>query len=167
MNLENIQFPLYRIRKYVTLDQSDNIIRIGTVKNSYIVDNKNLKGNFIQRRMALKRQNKVYPLYSPLMTYRDLILDRKHETNIYIDSNGILFKHQRSRLVPIKYYYIIEKFYTNNKMIVSPQTLFCKFELPVTDYNIAAQYIGLIHIDGGYLFYNLTKNNQKNTRIKI
>jgi hypothetical protein len=129
------------------------------------VDNKNLVGSYMQRRRNIKTGN-VYPLYSPIVNHRQLVLD-KNPTKTYIDMNGYIFKYVKSRFVPLKYYYICHKEFYNNSIIYSLTGLFCKFIVKSTESSIEAKYLGLLSIDGGYMIYDLAKNRKKNTRVKI
>ena len=164
-NVEEINYPIYKIRQYRKIIEEDNILKISTFKDDYIIDNKNLPGNFLERRLKIKLRNKLYPLYDPLLTHRDLVLARNHKT--FIDSNGVIFTYNREKFYPIKTYWIEEKNYEGNKVIIKPKNVFCYFELLYNDYNIAANYIRLINYQHGYIFYDVQINEPKNSKIKI
>jgi hypothetical protein len=165
-SLNSIRFPIYRIRKHSKMWNDNNVIHIDTFKGSYILDNRNLPGNFLNRRRSLKGKE-AYPLYKPIMTHRQLILDKKHESGHYVDSTGGMFTYNRSRFVPLTYRDILNKEYVDNEIIITAKDLPCKFIVPNTHRNVMGKYLGVLELDGGYMLYNLLKDKRKNSRVKI
>ena len=160
-----ITFPVYRLRQYHEIKTDGKVIYINTYKGSYILDNKNIEGKFVQRRRKITSR-KVYPLYNPIMTHRLLILD-KNPNKSYIDSTGALFAYKKTKFVPLCWYWIKDKKYIGNKIIITAEDIPCKFEVSSTHRNVQAKYIGLLHMEGGYILYNLLKEKRKNSRLKI
>lgn len=162
----DIQFPIYPIRQHFKIWEDSGITYINTFKNEYIIDNKNLSGNFVQRRRGIK-QKPLYPLYNPLLTHRDLILDRHHKTKMYVDSSGKVFKYTREKFYPIKYHWIQDRAFVDNWMFLQLQTITPIIQVPLTSENVDHDYIGLIELDHGYIYYETSKFRKKNSRIKI
>lgn len=121
MKLHSITFPLFKIRSYLSIDKNPlGLVKITTVKNTYILDDTSINKPFPERRMRLHSaypNREIYPLREKVLYFRQLIKYKSGTT--FIDYNGNIIKyHKSSKLFEIKSYKIEKKVSHGNYTII-------------------------------------------------
>lgn len=121
MELHNITFPLFKIRSYVNIDKNPlGLVKITTVKNTYILDDTSINKPFPERRMMLRSlypNKEVYPLKEKILYFRQLVKYKSGTT--FVDYNGHIIKyHKSSNLFDIKSYKIEKRVAHGNWTVI-------------------------------------------------
>lgn len=110
--LANIVFPLYKLRSYISIEKNPlGVIKVTTIKGTYILDDLSINGTFEERRTILITKfpdEKIYKLKEKVLYLRQLVKYKSGTT--FIDYDGKLFKYSKSSsLFDIKSYKIERK----------------------------------------------------------
>ena len=164
-----IKFPIWKLRRFTRMDNKLDTIYITTAYNTYIIDDKSLKGDLAKRRyqllsMPILNDYPLYPLKEKLNLLRQMV---KYPTGTYfIDSDGLIFKYKKSsRLNWVE----CKKIKSWNK--VDNRTVFYvdKQRMPyVTDLELDyIPYASIMYTETGPLIYDFTTEYHKPYKRKI
>lgn len=169
MNLQNVKFPAYAIRSHEKIWEEDFITYIKTINGTQVLDNKNLTGATIGIRRLKIPEDKKYKLKTAVFSFGQL-LKHKAANNTWIDDSGTLFKLNKKRFVPLKYKKVKNYRYVDGHgILVDIQGYNAPLMLPgyFLQEIVGHAFIGVLEIDGGYLFYELSDTQKPDTRRKI
>jgi hypothetical protein len=104
-------------------------------------------------------------LTSPIFRYSD-IFQILPKTHTFIDSNGLIFKYELTKYVPLEYFKI--KRFVSNPVgyTIEVYGIHCKFYLNRVP-QLEERYAGILIVDRGYVLYELTDRHKPKTRRKI
>lgn len=166
MNLRDIVWPIYKIREYNVLNTERGISYIETYTGSYIIDNKNLKGNSLAERRLRIDKDERYPLSEIIFNMSELAHD-KSTTRKYIDSSGEIFSYKKEHFYKVTCHKVIKiKSVEGLGIVVWGKNL----KAPVTVNNIPIEkirYITVVNISGGYFLYDVRTQKCKDTKRKL
>lgn len=158
MDISTIVFPLYKLRSYLNIDKNPlGLVKITTIKGTYILDDQSLDGDFHTRRMKLYNEfpeDKIYKLKERVIYLRHLVKYKSGTS--FVDSTGKIIKYQKSsRLYPIKSKKIERKIVKGNWTSIYVVGLEIPFVVghPLT-YN--THYASIMYTDWGPFLYDLT-----------
>lgn len=168
--LHEIEFPVFMMRKYNSIEQSNNLIRVLTHHDEYILDSLLLKEqepDYSVRRLILSSQgHNMYPLNKKIDTIAQLL--RVKSGVDLIDNSGYRFKMQRSK----KFYTVVSR--EIKKMVYKPghgtvvhvrdlpYPLFCKHKV-----SSLYRFASCLDYKGGAVLFGFTKTKEPNKRVKI
>jgi len=157
-SFSNIHWPVWIIRH----------IGAGLITDRYGVRRIDLEDktlSFPMRRVAIKKLKdyKVYPLRKAIWNFKDLLACKMLH---FIDFKGKIYNYKKSVFHPLVYRKIISKKYTDTTTIFRVKGVPAFFEI-AGKLNLEAEYAGLLHIDRGYLLYEVTTEKLKDTKRKI
>lgn len=167
--MNNIKFPLYKLRSYLEIDKNPlGIIKITTIKNTYIFDDLNIPGTFEDRRSKLTLEHPGKPIYKlkeRVIYLRQLVKYKSGAT--FVDMEGNLFKYRKSnKLFKITSHEITRKkpYGTWTILNIEGQEqpyLVGQTVLPTTT------HASIMHTAWGPLLYDLTNKKHEEYRRKI
>jgi len=167
--LDKIQFPLYKLRSYLSIDKNPlGIVRVTTIKGEYIFDDHSINGTFEERRTKLSLHfpnEKIYKLKEKVLYLRQLIKYKSGTT--FVDIEGNLLKYSKSsNLYKIKSYKITKKRPCENWTIINIEGqeqpyLIGHVVLPTTT------HASIMETKWGPLLYDLTTKKHEPYRRKI
>lgn len=162
----DLVFPLYHIRKYTKLYDDEGITYIQLPEGTFLLDNKNLRGNSLgERRLRLEpslaENQKIYPLKKIFYTISDIILhDDKHK--LYIDSIGTLFTYTKRNRVPLIYRPVNQISILTGQLQCRCEGIFRDIIIPYIPTEMP-RYLGLLIYYDDYIFYSLESESKKDT----
>ena len=162
LKLEEIEFPIYKLRSYIRLFEEDNILYIVSPKIGIsILDNRNLGWDTLSKRRIHIDKNSLYPLNKyTIPNIEELI---HHYGGTFIDNKGTLFKYKKQKFYKIKYFKI--------KKIINDLLYVEEFNYPFKLYKYIDiyefPYVGILNYLGGYIVYHFSKEKLKETRVKL
>lgn len=159
-----LNFPLYKIRSNYSIEDRGDFTLVFTKYNVYILDAKNLEGDFATRRTKLlsikkKLPHKLYPLKERYTMISQLA---NSKDRWFIDSTGKVFKYKPSKFFNIHTAKVLRVDRSWNGKYRLMTTLPVPF---VCDQ--AAKYVQYIKYGKGYLLYGLSNERIPTTRKKI
>jgi len=167
--MHNIQFPLYKLRSYLNIDKNPlGLIKITTIKGTYIFDDTSIQGTFEERRakLGLHYPDKpIYKLKEKVLYLRQLVKYKSGTT--FVDLEGNILKYRKSSsLFEIKSYKIIRKRPYGNWTIINIEEqeqpyLIGQVVLPTTT------HASIMDTKWGPLLYDLTNKKHEPYRRKI
>jgi hypothetical protein len=160
-SFSNIHWPVWIIRNH-------EHIGAGLITDRYGIRRIDLEDktlSFPMRRVAIKnlKDYKVYPLRKAVWNFKDLLASKMLH---FIDFEGKIYNYKKSVFHPLIYRKIISKKYTDTTTIFRVKGVPSFFEV-AGKLNLEAEYAGLLHIDRGYLLYEVTTDKLKDTKRKI
>jgi hypothetical protein len=160
-SFSSIHWPVWTIRPH-------DYIGGGLVTDRYGIRRIDLEDksiSFPMRRLAIKTLTdyKVYPLRKAIWNFKDLLASKML---CFIDFKGRIYNYKKSVFHPLIYRKIIFKKYTDTTTIFKVKDIAAFFEV-AGKLNLEAEYAGLLHIDRGYLLYEVTTEKLKDTKRKI
>jgi hypothetical protein len=160
-NFSNIHWPVWVIRPHEHIGEGLITDRQGIRR----IDLADKSMPFPKRRLAIKvlKDYKVYPLRKAIWNFKDLLASKILD---FIDFEGKIYHYTKSVYHPLVYKKIIYKKYTDTTTIFKVKGVNSFFEI-AGKLNLAAEYAGLLHIDRGYLLYEVTTEKLKDTKRKI
>lgn len=169
MAINNIVFPIYKLRSYIKIEQTPlDIVEVTTIKGRYILDDKNIEAPFAERRLLLQAKYpdaKIYKLKERVPYLRQLVKYKSGTT--FVDYNGDIFRYRKSsKLFPVKSHKIERtKEYGNWTIfeVAGIETPFMVGE-PLS-YN--AKYASIMHTDWGAFLYDITSKPHEPYRRKL
>jgi len=169
MNISEVTFPLYKLRSYLNVEETAlGIVKITSIKGTYILDDKTYNGTFSERRIAMLKEyptEKIYKLKERINFLRQLI-KYKSGTN-FIDYNGYILKYKKSsKLFDIKSYEINTISPHDNWNIINLIGLEQAFLIggsisPIT------RYASIMDTQWGPFLYDLTSKHHESYKRKI
>lgn len=169
MDLRSITFPLFKLRSYLSIDTNPlGLVKITTVKNTYILDDTGINAAFPDRRMRLQSlypNKEIYPLKEKVIYFRQLIKYKSGTT--FIDYNGNIVQYNKSsKLFDIKSYKIEKRVAQGNWTIIYVTGQ----ELPFLIGQVVPStttHASIMHTKWGPLLYDLTSSYHKPYKRKI
>lgn len=169
MLITDICFPIFPIRGYKKIYEESNMLKVDTYVKSWVIDNRNLQGNFTSRRLKMNQETK-YPLTLAIFNISQLI-KYKSNTNKYIDFYGKLINYKKSRRVKLKYYLVqkIKKGKSKVAIFVEdiPNPIYITPVQWDENYNFDKLWLGLLSYNGGFIFYSWSDEHRGETWRKI
>lgn len=162
LKLEEISFPIYKLRQYIKMYEEDNIVYIISPKlGTTILDNKNLNWNTLSKRRIHINEKILYPLNKQIVPNIEELIHQCGGT--FIDSNGTIFSYKKQKFYKLKYYKILKVL--NNFLYIE------EFSYPFNLYKvidiIKFPYVGILNYCGGYILYHFSEEKLKDTRVKL
>lgn len=161
LNFSNIHWPVWIIRAH-------EIIAGGLVTDAKGIRRLDLTDKsdpFPIRRIKAKKLKdyNVYPLRKPIWNVRDLVTSGNLT---FVDYEGKVFYYKKTKFYPLIYRKIIYKKYTESSTVFKVHGIHTVFEVK-GKLNLKGEYAGILIIDKGYLFYELSKTKKKDTKRKV
>jgi len=166
MKLSEISWPIYKIRQYTALNTERGITYIETYHNSWLIDNKNLKGDTLgERRLRMDKED-LYPLSGVIFNISQLVHD-KSQTRKYIDSSGELFTYKKERFYKVTCHKVLKiKPIEGQGYAIWAKGLHAPMQ--VRDMPLEKiQYVTVVNIKKGYFLYDIRTEACKDTRRKL
>lgn len=160
----DIEFPIFTITPtYKRIWDEFGVKYIETDSGTYILDNKNMKGdNLGERRLRIKNGSR----YIPRKVYHSITQLIKSNNKTYIDNTGSVFTYRKTRNVPLRYYKVMDVVHREEGCILLIKNINFKLRVSCKDaYDI--KYIGLLNTDTGYILYDTSDEKKKDTTRKI
>lgn len=162
--LGNLLYPVFPLRQYNKLYKEDNAIIIETVYNTYILDDKNLKGNTLGERRLRIAKDYRYPLSKPLFSLEEVMRSKAKK---FIDSSGFITSYTKSKFYKItcKEILSVDKIggYTNILDIKGIGLIAYESFKDISD----PKYCLIVKLGIGYLVYGFTDEKVKDFRRKL
>ena len=163
--LNSIKFPVYPLSKNVTTFRDGKIIVVSSGFRDYILDDTSILENSLGKRRLHISKELLYPLKRAIITIGDFLLYTKIY-NLFIDSNGKLFKYERRTKVPLIYRHINKKVpYMSGTMLIIENVHCPMFYYRVVD--IGKNYAVLLYIEKGYVLLGVTDKPSKRILYKV
>ena len=160
----DIEFPIFAITpSYKRIWDELNVKYIETESGTYMLDNMNLTGDTLgERRLKITTSLR----YIPRKAYYNITQLIKSNNKTYIDNTGCVFTYKKTRMVPLKYYRVMDVVSTEEGCILLIKGINFKLRL---NCNVAydIKYIGLLTTPDGYILYETCEEKKKDTRRKI
>jgi len=163
-DFSDIEFPIFSITSsYKRIWDELNVKYIQTESGTYILDNMNLPGETLgERRLHIKTGLR----YIPRKAYYNITQLIKSNNKTYIDSTGCVFTYKKTRMVPLKYYKVMDVVSTEEGCTLLIKGINFKIRMNCREaYNI--NYVGVLETDMGYILYDTSETKLKDTRRKI
>lgn len=169
MKLADIKYPIFPIRSHDKLYKKDGIIYVDTHKNTWIVDNTNLKGNSLaMRRFRITKD--LYPLKPAIFTLAQL-LRYKSTTHIFIDKFGKLFRYTKTKRCKLEYKKVLSYKYDENTVAFIVEDvnhpIYADFKTLNLYKDMENLFLGLIWYNNSWIFYDISTEKKKKTWKKI
>jgi len=169
MDINKVTFPLYKLRSYIEIDKNLlGIVKITTIKGTYILDDYSYNGTFEDRRLCMQEEyvnEKIYKLKEQVLYLRQLVKYKSGTT--FIDYNGNILKYTKStKLFKIKSHKIIQKRNHGNWTVINMQNC----ELPFIIGKIlphTATHASIMETEWGPFLYDITSKSHEIYRRKI
>ena len=169
MDITKVTFPLYKLRAYINIDRSPlGLIKISTIKGTYILDDLSINGTFPERRARLISEwprDKIYKLNEQVIYLRQLVKYKSGTT--FIDHNGNIVRYTKSsELYKITSHKIIEKRESGNWTIIKLNGI----EIPLLvsmRLTPETKYASIMHTKWGPFLYDLTSKQHEIYKRKI
>ena len=98
MDISTVRFPLFKLRSYLEIEHKPlGLVKVTTIKGTYILDDLSLPGNLEDRRIQLYGQytdKEIYKLKEKVLYLRQLVKYKSGTT--FIDVNGKILKYKKS-----------------------------------------------------------------------
>ena len=162
--LSDAVFPLFALRSYTKMYSEGNAILIETPNNTWILDDKDLEGEYLGERRLRIRKEYRYPLTKALFTIEEVI---RCKTNKFIDSSGELITYKKSKFYTIycKEVKSIEQLDSWNYRIsivgIKP-IIYESYNCPKDP-----KYCLLVKLPNGYIVYGFTDEDVGTFRRKL
>ena len=169
MAINNIVFPIYKLRSYIKIEQNPlDIVEITTIKGKYILDDKSINAPFFERRLRLQSKypdSKIYKLKERIPYLRQLVKYKSGTT--FVDYNGDIFKYKKSsKLFRVKSHKIERVKEHGNWTIFEVAGIETPFMIgEVLKYN--AKYASIMHTNWGPFLYDITSEPHEVYRRKL
>jgi hypothetical protein len=169
MRLNKITFPLYKIRSYISINKNPlGLVKITTIKGTYILDDTSINKPFEDRRLQLMREypyTKIYKLRDKIIYLRQLV---KYKTGTkFIDYNGQIIKYIKStKQFNITSHKIVHKRDHKSWSIITVQGLETPFIIG-EKIKSSTTHASIMHTKWGPFLYDLTNRFHETYRRKI
>jgi hypothetical protein len=169
MDIRNVKFPLYKLRAYLEINKNPlGLVKVTTIKGTYILDDISIPGTFAERRLKLAEQypkEKIYKLKEQVIYLRQLI---KYKTGTtFIDYEGNIIKYKKSsKLFDVKAHKITRKRPYHNWTIIELNGIEIPFLVgePVKE---TTTHASVMYTEWGPLLYDLTNKDHDIYKRKI
>ena len=160
----DIDFPIFAITKsYIKIWDELNVKYIKTPSGTYVLDNKNLSGNTLgERRVQLKTSLR----YIPRKAYYNITQLIKSNNKTYIDNTGCVFTYKKTRMVPLKYYKVMDVVSTEEGCILLIKGINFKIRTSCRS-AFTINYVGLLTTGKGFILYETSEVKKRDTVRKI
>tara|TARA_X000001382_G_C3049020_1_gene140436 strand:- start:1 stop:495 length:495 start_codon:yes stop_codon:yes gene_type:complete len=156
---EKITYPIFPLLSSNWIE-ADGLVTI----DGLLLDDKNMEGSTLGRRRLMTPYNNLFPLKKAVYSLIGLIKNSKKN---FIDSKGLVFIYEKTKMVRLRYRKI-EKIVRKEK--VSLLFIYrCKspFIIPRPPPD-EVQYVGILHLnEEPWLLYDYAATQLKDTRRKI
>jgi len=161
--LQDIRFPVFNLRGIEKTWEDSNILYVKTVYDTYILDNKNLKGDILGER-RLRVTGKLYKLGKCIENF-SVLANNTYTNKLFIDSDGILFKYLKTVVRPVKYFKVKKVHKTEQGKVLELYGTSVPYLLKRGD---AAEYIGLVLLsESNKLLYELSDTHKDEHKVWI
>lgn len=169
MDINNITFPLYKLRSYIHIDKNPlGLVKVTTIKGTYILDDTSIQKPFEERRLELVSQypkEKIYKLKEKVIYLRQLVKYKSGTT--FIDNNGVLIRYSKSSsLFDVKSHKIVNKRFYDNWTIITVQGIETPF-LVGQILRDTTTYASIMYTKWGTFLYDLTNKAHAPYKRKI
>ena len=169
MDLKHITFPLYKIRSHLSIEENAlGKVKIKTIKNEYILDDKSINATFPVRRTKLKiiyPKEEIYPLSEQVLYLRQLVKYRSG--TIFIDYNGTILKYKKGKkLFNVESRKILSKREEDNWTIIQVENV----EIPFLIGNVLPNNVthaSIMITSSGPFLYDLTNQYHEPYKRKL
>ena len=169
MDINHVVFPLYKLRSHLKIETNPlGLVKITTIKGTYILDDTSISGTFEERRMILATQyppEKLYKLKEKVSYLRQLV---KYKTGSkFVDYDGNILKYKKgNRLYEVRSHKIDRKTYYNNWTIIrvigiEQPYLVAHLVMPTTT------HVSIMYTKWGPFLYDLTNKYHEPYKRKI
>lgn len=170
LDLSKIKWPIFPLHRdsVVTKDSHYVYIRHSDSDEIKILDilNPNIKSLAIRRlkydKSVILFKKPLFKLKNPIFRFSD-IFHALNTTNKFIDNTGLIFTYIRTKYYPLIYHKIEKFIEVPVGYLVKVKDIHCKF-LINREPRLEEHYIGLLHIDKGYVLYELSDSKKPTTR---
>lgn len=169
MNIHQIVFPLYKLRKHLKIETNPlGLVKITSIKGTYILDDTSIRGTFAERRVILSTQypkEKLYTLKEKILYLRQLV--KYKSGTVFIDYNGNIFKYKKgNRLYQVKSHKIEKKTPYGNWTILKIIGIETPF---LIGHNLlpTTTHASIMYTQWGPFLYDLTNTEHELYRRKI
>lgn len=169
MDISTISFPVYKLRSHLKIEKNPiGLVKITTIKGTYILDDHSIPGDFHQRRMALYNEypeKKIYKLKEKVLYLRQFV---KYKTGTsFVDSTGKIIKYRKSsKLYSVRSKKIERKIVKDRWTTIYVAGLEIPFIVghPLT---YKTKYASIMYTDWGPFLYDLTSEQHEVYKRKI
>lgn len=160
-----VELPIYEVRPYFKKLVEGEFVVLQTNYNKYVLDMPSLEGDYWARRLALSCMDlpyKLYPLYKRISTLNQLA---KSKSKLFIDSQGKLFRHTKTKFHNIE----VHKVIACHQIYNGKWQNYCR-GVPhpfITD--TPASYLSLIKMGNSHLLFDIheTEPPERRYRVKL
>jgi len=160
----DINFPIFVITpNYKRIWDEFNVKYIETESGTYVLDNMNMTGDTLgERRLQIRNSLR----YIPRKAYYNITQLIKSNNKTYIDNTGCVFTYKKTRMVPLKYYKVMDVVSTEEGCILLIKGINFRIRTHCREaYNI--NYVGLLIVANNYILYDTSEVKKKDTIRKI
>lgn len=159
MKLSEISFPVYNLRHVTRTYEENKVLYAETIYDTYIIDNKNLRGDTLGERRLRVQGEKLYRLGEVVENLQQFKQISKKSDN-FIDSTGKVFKYKKSRYCTVRTYEVVAVH--PNKVVSLRGT-----SIPYKVKDVLA-YVCLLHTSNqGRLVFETTDEHKEDYKIWI
>lgn len=160
MKLTDIVFPVFILPRDIDIDTQDGIV----FANRQMLDDLNVNHDSL----GMRRLRSSYPTKFPLTkAVHDIPSFLKSAAKRFVDSNGTVFRYDKTRMVDLRYYLIKSVRRLGTKSIVWIEDINFPFDLARPP-DPEMRWAGILY-DGRHpwLLYEFSENKKKDTKRKI
>ena len=167
MNLSKVTFPIYKMRKYISIDKNPlGLVKVTTIKGVFILDDISINKAFPERRLLLRQQypkHKIYNLKERVVYLRQLV--KYNSGTIFIDHSGELIKYVKStRLFDITCHKITRNIPYGRWSIINVNGIETPF---IVGERVTSEYASIMNTVWGPFLYDLTSEKHESYKRKI
>lgn len=173
-----IKYPVFELRKYNSVLREHGRTYIVTDFCTYILDDKNKKGDFpVRRLLALMdieyrkehgyEYHPLYPIRKVLRTEEQLIVHLTKHRN-YVDNSGRIFSHAPTTFYKLVYRKVLRALLKEGGsciLFIEGINTPIKVNKHVPD--MGTIYAGILRLPGRDILYELSSTKKKDTRRKL
>lgn len=174
MNIRDIKWPVYAIGGDTCTHTEYNVLYADYLGKSYIIDNKNLRGDTLGSRRLKIPQNELYTFTRTMFMLSELIEITRNKIvhdRWFIDNEGKLFIYHKKKICKLLWGKIVSVEQYENFAVLGVKGLVNTFELPNNYWNRVKNnkenYLGLLKIDDYYIIYDIMDHKIKDTWRKV
>jgi hypothetical protein len=169
MELTQVEFPLFKMRAFNSIEKSPlGLVKVHTVKGTYILDDLSINDSFIQRRIKLAQANpgkKIYSLSERVSYLRQLV--KYKSGSIFVDYNGNLINYRKSsKLYNVTSHKIVNKTKRDNWTIIHLVDIEIPFLVALSSTS-KATHASIMDTQWGPFLYDLTSEPHAPFKRKI
>lgn len=102
-----LEYPVYTLRTYTSMEELDGRIYVNTYFNRYILDDRNLEGNFLERRLLMSTMKYEVGLYALKYKCNTLVqinkIFRAKKYSRFIDRSGRITTYVPKKLYQVEW----------------------------------------------------------------